>query len=150
MFTFLFDCDAKRKVNRKEKHAKTQYRLRWHKTVYTVICVFVYRQKSLSAPEDNCAYLNNDLYEVSNHCLRHDNKAGSVWTIVSYPACMWSKYKWLANGVQVVVLRHFCHQKCPCQEDPAEQHLLYSYINNIFYVTNCLTCTAMTIKPLRG
>ena len=27
LFTFLFDCDAKRKVNRKEKHAKVLYRL---------------------------------------------------------------------------------------------------------------------------
>ena len=51
MFTFLFDCDAKRKDGGKEKHAKERYRFRRHKTANAVICVFACRQKSLSAPK---------------------------------------------------------------------------------------------------
>ena len=37
--------------NQEEKHAKIVYRLWRHKTANAVICVFAYRQKSLSAPK---------------------------------------------------------------------------------------------------
>ena len=52
---FLFVLKQKEKTNQKRKTRLLQYRLWRYKTANAVICVFAYRQKSLSAPKDNGA-----------------------------------------------------------------------------------------------
>ena len=38
-------------------------------------------------------------------------------------------------------LRHFCHQKCSCSKNPAEQYIYYIYIPIIFFMYK--TCNSL-------
>ena len=76
---FLFVLKQKEKTNQKRKTRLLQYRLWRYKTANAVICVFAYRQKSLSAPKDNGARFQDVRPLRSEQSLFATRQQGGIW-----------------------------------------------------------------------
>ncbi len=77
---FLFVLKQKEKTNQKRKTRLLQYRLWRYKTANAVICVFAYRQKSLSAPKDNGARFQDVRPLRSEQSLFATRQQGGIWS----------------------------------------------------------------------